>query len=157
MLVALALVVTVGPGFWMVVVVLASYVWPQFARLVRAEVLVWKERAFVVIAKATGTSTPTILLIHILPNVLNGLVVLATLQVGWVIIAEAGLSFLGAGIPPPSPTWGGILAEGRDVMDRAWWLTLYPGLCITLIVLSFNVLGDWLRDALDPRLRQLAP
>jgi peptide/nickel transport system permease protein len=156
-LVALALVVTVGPSFWMVVAVLSCHLSPQFARVIRADVLVWKERDFVVWARASGTPTYRILATHILPNIMNSAIVLATLQVGWVVLAEAALSFLGAGVPPPAPTLGNMLAEGRDVLDRAWWLTIFPGLTITLLVLSFNLLGDWLRDTFDPRLRQLAP
>jgi peptide/nickel transport system permease protein len=154
-LVALVFVVTVGASFWMVVAILALLLWAQFARLVRGEVLTWKERDFVGRAQVAGASTFRILFRHILPNVFNSIVVLATLQVGWAIVVESALSFLGAGIPPPEPTWGNLVAEGRDVLDSAWWISVFPGLAIMLVVLSFNLFGDWLRDVLDPKLRQL--
>jgi peptide/nickel transport system permease protein len=95
------------------------------------------------------------MIVHILPNVLNSVVVLLTLQLGFVIILEATLSFLGAGIPPPTPTWGQMVANGRDYLETAWWLSVFPGLAIAVVVLSFNLLGDWLRDHTDPRLRQI--
>jgi peptide/nickel transport system permease protein len=154
-LVALVFVVTIGASFWMVVSILALLLWAQFARLVRGEVLSWKEREFVARAKVAGASTGRIVLRHILPNIFNSILVLATLQIGWAIVVESALSFLGAGIPPPEPTWGNLVAEGRDVLDSAWWISVLPGLAIMLVVLSFNLLGDWLRDVLDPKLRQL--
>jgi peptide/nickel transport system permease protein len=92
---------------------------------------------------------------HIFPNILNTLVVLLTLQLGWVIIVEATLSFLGAGIPPPEPAWGSMTADGRNYITTAWWLTIIPGMAIMLVVLAFNLIGDWLRDILDPKLRQV--
>jgi peptide/nickel transport system permease protein len=91
----------------------------------------------------------------VLPNIANSIVVLATLQVGWAIIVEASLSFLGAGIPPPTPTWGSMIAEGLTFLERAWWISVCPGVAMMVVVLSFNLVGDWIRDALDPRLRQL--
>lgn len=154
-LVALVFVVTVGASFWMVVSILALLLWAHFARLVRGEVLSWKERDFVALAKVAGASTPRIIVKHIFPNIFNSVVVLATLQVGWAIVVESALSFLGAGIPPPEPTWGNLVAEGRDVLDSAWWISVCPGIAIMLVVLSFNLFGDWLRDVLDPKLRQL--
>jgi peptide/nickel transport system permease protein len=154
-LVALVFVVTVGASFWMVVSILALLLWAHFARLVRGEVLSWKERDFVALAKVAGASTARIIGRHIFPNIFNSVVVLATLQVGWAIVVESALSFLGAGIPPPEPTWGNLVAEGRDVLDSAWWISVFPGLSIMLVVLSFNLFGDWLRDVLDPKLRQL--
>lgn len=154
-LVALIFVVTIGASFWMVVSILALLLWAQFARLVRGEVLSWKERDFVALAKVAGASTSRIIVTHVLPNIFNSVVVLATLQVGWAIVIESALSFLGAGIPPPEPTWGNLVAEGRDVLDSAWWISVFPGLAIMLVVLSFNLFGDWLRDILDPKLRQL--
>jgi peptide/nickel transport system permease protein len=154
-LVALVFVVTVGASFWMVVSILALLLWVHFARLVRGEVLSWKERDFVALAKVAGASTPRILVQHIFPNIFNSVVVLSTLQVGWAIVVESALSFLGAGIPPPAPTWGNLVAEGRDVLDSAWWISVFPGLAIMIVVLSFNLFGDWLRDVLDPKLRQL--
>lgn len=154
-LVALVFVVTIGASFGMVVATLALLLWAQYARLVRGQVLSVKERDFVALAKVAGSSTRRIIAVHILPNIVNSVVVLATLQIGWGIVVEAALSFLGAGIPPPAPTWGNLVAEGRDVLDQAWWLAVCPGLAITLVVLSFNLFGDWVRDALDPKLRQL--
>jgi peptide/nickel transport system permease protein len=154
-LVALVFVVTVGASFWMVVAILALLLWAHFARLVRGEVLSWKARDFVALARVAGASTPRIIVQHLFPNIFNGVVVPATLQVGWAIVVESALSFLGAGIPPPAPTWGNLVAEGRDVLDSAWWISVLPGLAIMLVVLSFNLFGDWLRDALDPKLRQL--
>lgn len=154
-LVALVFVVTVGASFWMVVSILALLLWAHFARLVRGEVLSWKERDFVALAKVAGASTARIIVKHIVPNIFNTVVVLATLQVGWAIVVESALSFLGAGIPPPEPTWGNLVAEGRDVLDSAWWISVFPGIAIMLVVLSFNLFGDWLRDVLDPKLRQL--
>lgn len=154
-LVALVFVVTVGASFWMVVSILALLLWAHFARLVRGEVLSWKERDFVALAKVAGASTARIIVTHIFPNIFNSVLVLATLQIGWAIVVESALSFLGAGIPPPEPTWGNLVAEGRDVLDSAWWISVFPGLAIMLVVLSFNLFGDWLRDVLDPKLRQL--
>jgi peptide/nickel transport system permease protein len=154
-LVALLFVVTVGASFAMVVATLALLLWAQYARLVRGQVLSVKERDFVALAKVAGSSTCRILVVHIFPNLVNSVVVLATLQIGWGIVVESALSFLGAGVPPPAPTWGNLVAEGRDVLDQAWWIAVCPGLAIMLVVLAFNLVGDWVRDALDPTLRQL--
>lgn len=154
-LVALLFVVTIGASFSMVVGTLALLLWAQYARLVRGQVLSLKERDFVALARVAGCSMRHILTVHILPNIFNSVVVLGTLQIGWGIVVESALSFLGAGVPPPAPTWGNLVAEGRDVLDQAWWIAVCPGLAIMLVVLSFNLFGDWLRDALDPRLRQL--
>ena len=154
-LVALVFVVTIGASFSMVVTTLALLLWAQYARLVRGQVLSVKERDFVALAHVAGCSTRRILAVHILPNLINSVVVLATLQVGWGIVVESALSFLGAGVPPPGPTWGNLVAEGRDVLDQAWWIAVCPGLAIMLVVLAFNLFGDWVRDALDPTLRQL--
>jgi len=154
-LVALVFVVTIGASFVMVVATLALLLWAQYARLVRGQVLSVKERDFVALAKVAGSSTYRIIAVHILPNLINSVVVLATLQIGWGIVVESALSFLGAGVPPPAPTWGNLVAEGRDVLDQAWWIAVCPGLAIMLVVLSFNLVGDWVRDALDPTLRQL--
>ena len=154
-LIALVMVVTVGPGFWVVVTVLILIQWARYARLVRGEVLSWKERDFVALARVAGCSTSRIIRLHILPNVVNSVVVLSTLEVGWIIAVEATLSFLGAGVPPPTPTWGGMVADGRNYLRSAWWISMWPGTAILIVVLSFNLFGDWLRDALDPKLRQL--
>lgn len=154
-LIALLFAVLFGPGLTVVIVVLALAMWARFARLIRGEVLSLKEREFVALAKVAGASSTRIIVRHIFPNVVNPLVVLATLQLSWVIILEAGLSFLGAGIPPPTPSWGLMVAEGRGYIRDAWWLSVFPGLAIVLLVLSLNLLGDALRDKIDPRQRHL--
>jgi len=152
---ALLLAVTLGQGLGTLVIAISLLLWASFARVIRGEVLALKQRDFVALAKVRGCSEPRIMLTHILPNVLNTFMVLVTLNIGVVVIAEASLSFLGAGIPPPTPTWGLMVSEGRGRIADAWWVSLIPGLAITALVLSVNVFGDWLRDSLDPRLRQL--
>jgi peptide/nickel transport system permease protein len=149
------LVVALGGNLITVVVAVALVLWARFARVIRGEVLSLRERDFVAQARIAGCSPARIMLVHLFPNILNTLVVLLSLQVGWVIIVEASLSFLGAGVPPPTPTWGSMIAEGRDYIATAWWVSFFPGLAILATVLSFNLFGDWLRDALDPKLRQL--
>src|SRR5499427_5934336 len=152
---ALLLAVTMGQGLGTLVIAISLLLWASFARIIRGEVLVLKRRDFVALAKVRGCSEPRIMLTHILPNVLNTFTVLVTLNIGLVIIAEAALSFLGAGIPPPTPTWGLMISEGRGRIADAWWVAIIPGIAITVLVLSVNLFGDWLRDRLDPRLRQL--
>jgi peptide/nickel transport system permease protein len=152
---ALLLAVTMGQGLGTLVLAISLLLWASFARVIRSEVLTLKQRDFVALAKVRGCSSARIMLTHILPNVLNTFMVLVTLNIGVVIIAEASLSFLGAGIPPPTPTWGLMVSDGRGRIYEAWWVSLIPGIAITLLVLSVNVFGDWLRDRLDPRLRQL--
>jgi peptide/nickel transport system permease protein len=152
---AILLVVAMGGSLATVVIAVALVLWARFARVIRGEVLSLRERDFVAQARIAGCSSARVMLVHLFPNVLNTLVVLLSLQVGWVIIVEASLSFLGAGIPPPTPTWGSMIAEGRDYIASAWWVSFFPGLAILATVLSFNLFGDWLRDALDPKLRQL--
>jgi peptide/nickel transport system permease protein len=152
---ALLLAVTMGQGLLTLVIAISLLLWASFARVIRGEVLSLKQRDFVSLAKVRGCSAARIMLTHILPNVLNTFMVLVTLNIGVVIIAEASLSFLGAGIPPPTPTWGLMISEGRGRIASAWWVALIPGIAITLLVLSVNLFGDWLRDRLDPRLRQL--
>lgn len=154
-LAALLLVAVIGPGVHTVVIAVSLILWARFARLIRSEVLSVRERDFVKLARIAGASDVRIMFVHILPNVLNSVVVLLTLQLGFVIIVEATLSFLGAGVPPPTPTWGQMVASGRTYLETAWWISLFPGLAIAGVVLSFNLLGDWLRDYLDPKLRQL--
>ena len=151
---ALLLAVTMGQGLGTLVIAISLLLWASFARVIRGEVLTLKQRDFVALAKVRGCSSLRIMLTHILPNVLNTFMVLVTLNIGVVIIAEASLSFLGAGIPPPTPTWGLMISEGRGRIADAWWVSLIPGIAITLLVLSVNLFGDWLRDRLDP---QLAP
>ena len=155
LLLALIFVVTVGPSLWVVTAVLGLVLWSRFARLVRGEVLSCKERDFIAYARAAGASPLRIALVHVLPNIANSIVVLATLQVGFAIVVEASLSFLGAGVPPPAPTWGGMIAAGRTYIETAWWQVLFPAGAVVLTVLSFNLFGDWLRDTLDPTLRAL--
>jgi peptide/nickel transport system permease protein len=152
---AILLVVILGGSLITVVIAVALVLWARYARVIRGEVLSLRERDFVAQARIAGCSSARIILIHIFPNILNTLVVLLSLQVGWVIIVEASLSFLGAGVPPPTPTWGSMIAEGRDYIASAWWLSFFPGLAILVTVLAFNLFGDWLRDALDPTMRQL--
>ena len=154
-LLALVLVLALGQSFLIIVAILAIAVWPRFARNVRGEVLQLKTMDFVALAKVAGASTPRILFIHIFPGVINTLIVLATLEVGIVILLESTLSFLGAGVPPPTPAWGSMVSDGRDRLAVAWWISTMPGVAIMLTVLSMNLFGDWLRDRLDPRLRQL--
>ena len=163
-LVALVMVVAIGQSFpselggqtGLIILVLAGFFWVRFARLIRGEVLQLKTLDYVALAKVAGASTPRILAVHIFPGVINTLIVLATLQVGFVILVESTLSFLGAGVPPPTPAWGSMVAEGRDFLAGAWWIATMPGVAILLTVMSLNLFGDWLRDKLDPRLRQLA-
>ncbi len=152
---ALLLAITLGQGIRTLVIAITLILWARFARVVRGEVLSVKTRDFVALAKVHGCSHLRIMLVHILPNILNTFMVLLTLHVGVVIVAEASLSFLGAGIPPPTPSWGLMVAEGRGKITSAWWISLIPGVAITLVVLAFNLFGDWLRDRLDPKLRQL--
>ena len=154
-LVALVFVVALGQSFAIIVAVLALWIWTRFARQVRSEVLQLKTRDYVALARVSGASTPRILLIHIFPGTINTLIVVATLQVGIVILLESVLSFLGAGVPPPTPAWGSMVSDGRDKLAEFWWISTLPGIAILLTVMSLNLLGDWLRDKLDPRLRQL--
>ncbi len=154
-LLAILLVVSVGSGYVTVIIAVGIVIWSRFARVIRGEVLSLKERDFVKASQTIGASSIRIMRQHILPNVANTLVVMLTLQVGWVIITEATLSFLGAGIPPPTPTWGSMVADGRQYLNSAWWYSLIPGFAVTIVVLAFNLMGDWLRDRLDPKLRQL--
>ena len=154
-LVALSFVFTFGFSFWNVMFILCPFVAARFARIVRGEVLSIRERDYVALAKVIGTPTPQIVLKHIMPNVFNTIVVLSTLEVGHIILVESSLSFLGVGIPPPRPAWGLMVAEGRQYITSAYWITLFPGLAILVTVLSLNLFGDWLRDTLDPRRRHL--
>ncbi|PYN96558.1 MAG: peptide ABC transporter permease [Candidatus Rokuibacteriota bacterium] len=154
-LLALILAVTAGPSFANVVMAIAVILWARYARVIRGQTLTLMQLDFIAQARIAGAGATRIILRHLLPNTLNTLVVLVTLQVGYVIIVEASLSFLGAGIPPPTPAWGSMIAEGRDFVTSAWWVSLFPGVAILLVVLAFNLLGDWLRDTLDPKLRQL--
>ncbi len=153
---AIFLSVIVGPSEMNIVIILGAVYWTRYARIVRGEVLSVKEREFVRLAVVAGCSKWAIMKRHILPNVVNSAIVLATLMLGVVIVAEASLSFLGVGVPPPKPAWGVMLSDGKQgLMVGYWWLTVMPGTCIALLVLASNLLGDWLRVKLDPQLRQL--
>ena len=154
-LLALVLVAAIGAGFTTVIVVIAVLLWARYARVVRGEALAIKQQDFIDRARVSGASNIRIMMKHIFPNLVNTVVVLATLEVGHVIILESTLSFLGAGIPAPTPAWGVMVADGRDLITTAWWIFLFPCLAIVLTVLSMNLLGDWLRDKLDPKLRNV--
>jgi peptide/nickel transport system permease protein len=143
-----------GPGLWNVVLILMLVFWSRYSRVVRGEVLSLRERDFVRLAEINGVSKLRIIWRHILPNVMNTVMVVFSLQVGVAVIIEASLSFLGVGVPPPEPSWGLMMAQEREsLMEGRWWLAVFPGLCITLLVLTANMLGDWLRVRLDPQLR----
>jgi peptide/nickel transport system permease protein len=153
---AIFLATMVGPSMWNIIVILGLVYWTRYARVIRGEVLSLREREFVKLAEIAGASRTRVILRHILPNVMNSTMVLASLTIGVVIIAEASLSFLGVGVPPPEPAWGSMLADGRSMlMVGDWWLTIFPGLGILLVVLATQLLGDWLRVRLDPQLRNL--
>jgi peptide/nickel transport system permease protein len=153
---AIFLATMVGPSMWNIIIILGLVYWTRYARVIRGEVLSLREREFVKLAEISGASRTRVILRHILPNVMNSTMVLASLTIGVVIIAEASLSFLGVGVPPPQPAWGSMLADGRSMlMVGDWWLTVFPGLGILLVVLSTQLLGDWLRIRLDPQQRNL--
>ena len=156
LLLALIIVAVFGQKIYVIVGVLALASWPGIVRLVRGQTLQLKTLDYVALAKVAGASTPRIMIKHILPGVTNTIVVATTLQVGSIILAEAILSFLGAGIPPPTPSWGSMISNGRDYLGSAWWVAFFPGIAIVLTVLAFNFIGDWLRDRWDPRLRQIS-
>ena len=153
-LIALLLVSVFGASIYIAVAVIVFFLWNRYTRVVRAEILSLRGRDFVMRAKVTGASNARIMMKHLLPNVLNTVIVLATLQVGFVILLESTLSFLGVGIPRPTPAWGVMISDGRDYVVIAWWVSFFPGVAIFLSVLSLNLFGDWLRDSLDPKLRQ---
>ncbi len=150
---AIAMMAFVGPGFGNLIFALTFKGWVEFFRLVRGEMMSEKTREYVEAARALGRSHPTIILAEIIPNIVQSVFVLGTLRMGFFIVTEASLSFLGLGIQPPTPAWGSMVAEGRDVMLSAWWVSTLPGLAIVLLVLSLNVFGEGLRDILDPRLK----
>jgi peptide/nickel transport system permease protein len=153
---AILLAVLIQPSKWNIVIILGLVYWTRYARVIRSEVLSLKERDYVRLATVAGCSRLKIMWTHILPNVANTAIVIATLQVGVSIISEATLSFLGVGVAPPEPAWGLMLAEGKSgLMAGYWWLSVLPGLCIMLVVLAANLLGDWFRVWSDPQLRQL--
>jgi peptide/nickel transport system permease protein len=149
----LVVVAIFQPSIWVVIAVLGLTGWEGSARIVRGQFLQLREQEFVQASRALGYSDPRIILRHILPNTLAPIIVIATLNIGNTILLEAALSFLGLGVQPPTPSWGSMVSDGRDAMITAWWISTFPGLAIVATVVSFNLLGDGLRDALDPRLR----
>ena len=151
---AVAVLAVLGGSLVNLIVVLGATGWITYARIVRGEVLTLRERDFVAAARALGAADGWILRRHLLPNVLPPITVVATFSVARTIIAEASLSFLGLGIPAPEPSWGAMLDEGRNYITTGWWLALFPGLAILLLVLGINLVGDWLRDVLDPRMER---
>ena len=154
-LMALVLVTILGSSLGTVVVTISILLWARFARLARGETLSVKNRDFIDRARASGCSNTRIMTRHVFPNIVNPLLVVVTLEVGHVILLESTLSFLGAGLPLPTPAWGLMVSEGRDLIVANWWVSFFPGLAIMLTVLSMNLLGDWMRDRLDPKLRQI--
>jgi peptide/nickel transport system permease protein len=152
-LLALAVMVVLGAGLFNLVLVLGVANWVLFARVIRAEVLSLREREFMQASIALGAGAARLILVHLLPNVFGSAMILATLTFARVVIAEASLSFLGLGIPPPNPSWGSMLADGRQYLAVAWWAAVFPGLALMATVIATNLLGDWLRDVLDPRLQ----
>ncbi len=154
-LLALVATIVLGQSFPVLMGLLALVAWVPFVRNVRAEVLVLKTRDYVALSKVAGAGPGRIMIRHILPNVVNTIMVIASLRVGQLILTEAILSFLGAGIPPPTPAWGVMVSDGRNFLSDAWWISFFPGMAILIVVASFNFIGDWTRDRLDPRLRQL--
>jgi peptide/nickel transport system permease protein len=154
-LVAMVIVVLMGAGIESIILAVVLTVWARFARMIRGEVLSIKNMDFVTFARIAGVSMPIIIWRHIFPNTVNTLMVITSLQVGQVILLEASLSFLGLGLPVGEPAWGIMVSEGKAVILDVWWLSLLPGLAITAVVLAFNFFGDWMRDALDPKLRRM--
>ena len=152
-LVAMIIVTLLGAGMENIVLAVVITVWARFARMIRGDVLGLRDLDFVTSAKIAGVSTPVIIARHIFPNTVNTLMVITSLQVGQVILLEASLSFLGLGLPPGAPAWGIMVSEGRTVILEVWWLSLLPGMAITIVVLAFNFFGDWVRDTLDLKLR----
>lgn len=153
-LLAIAALAVLGPAIRNLILVLGLTGWVEYARLVRASVLTVRETEFVTAARATGASNMRVLYRHVLPNSVDSVLVIASSHLGAMIIAESSLSFLGLGVPPPNPTWGNMLADGRNYLTIAWWLATFPGLALTITILAINLVSDWARDILDPRLRE---
>jgi peptide/nickel transport system permease protein len=154
-LLAIAIIAVLGPNLQNIILTMGITGWVIYARVVRAEVLSLREKEFITSVRALGGSNGRIIFNHLFPNVVPPIIVIVTLEMARMIIMEAALSFLGLGIQPPTPTWGGMLADGRVYLVTSWWLATFPGLVIMLVVLGINLLGNWLRDMLDPRLTQL--
>ena len=150
---ALVLSYLLGPSLHNTVLALGFAGWVTYARVTRGEVLSIRERDYILAARAIGCSTTRTVVRHVLPQVVTPLIVVGTLQTAWMIVVEASLSYLGMGVQPPTPSWGNILAEGRLHMLNSWWYATFPGIAITITVLGLNMMGDWLRDVLDPRSR----
>ncbi len=154
-LLAIAIIAVLGPNLQNIIIVMGITGWVIYARVIRGEVLSLREKEYITAVRALGGSNARIIFKHLLPNVIPPCIVIITLEMARMIIMEAALSFLGLGIQPPTPTWGGMLADGRVYLATSWWLATFPGLVIMLVVLGINLLGNWLRDILDPRLTQL--
>ena len=154
-LVAMVIVVIMGAGIESIILAVLLTVWARFARMIRGDVLSIKDMDYITAAKIAGVSMPMIIWRHVFPNTVNTLMIITSLQVGQVILLEASLSFLGLGLPVGEPAWGIMVSEGKAVILDVWWLSLFPGVAITVVVLAFNYFGDWMRDALDPKLRRL--
>jgi peptide/nickel transport system permease protein len=151
----MVLAVTLGAGVTSVCIAISLVLWARFARIIRDEVISLRERDFIARAKVSGCSGTRILFVHVLPNIVNAAVVIFTINIGYVILMEASLSYLGAGIPGPRPSWGGMIAEGQNYIGTAWWISMPPGIAIGVTVLMLSILGDWLRERLDPHLADL--
>jgi peptide/nickel transport system permease protein len=152
-LLAIGIIAVLGPSFPTLVVVIGLSGWVAYARVLRSQVLTLRSREFVDAIRGLGGSIPRIVLRHVLPNVLASLVVIATLELARAVVLEATLSFLGLGIQPPTPSWGGMVQEGREYLDSAWWISVFPGLVLMATSIVVSRTGDWLRDVLDPTLR----
>ena len=150
-LLMLAVLAVIGPGLWNLILVLGVTGWVTYARVVRGQVFSLREKEYIIAARSIGSSSLRIIFLHIMPNVLGPVIVIASFAVASTIVAEASLSFLGLGVKPTTPTWGMMLSDGREYIRTAWWLTTLPGLALAITVLGINLLGDWLRDVLDPR------
>ena len=153
MILAIAIAATLGASLQNTLIALSVVFWPWYARLVRAQVLSLRERDYISAARALGSSTFRIVIRHLLPNLMPILITQITLDVGYVILSTAGLSFLGLGAQPPTPEWGSMIMNARQFMRESWWYTTFPGIALLLTVLGFNLLGDALRDYLDPKMR----
>lgn len=153
-LLAITVIAIIGPGLWKLIAVMVASQWAQYTRLVRGQVMALRDREFVQAADALGANNARVIFRHIVPNAIGPIIVLATLNVANNILLESGLTFLGLGVDPQVPSWGGMLSDGRTYLQTAWWVSVFPGVAITITVLGFNLLGDWLRDHLDPQGRR---
>lgn len=154
-LLALLLAVSIGPSYWTVILALSILGWAGYTRMVRGEAMKIRQSDFVAQARVSGASGLRIMLRHIFPNIINSMIIMMTLSVGMIILMESTLSYLGVGVTAPTASWGSMVSDGRSYIDTAWWISVFPGICIALVVLAGNFLGDWIRDKLDPRLRQV--